>query len=137
MRNGPVRFLTIGQLAAAANVHIETIRYYQRIKLLTVPERPVGGIRRYSNATLSRLRFIRHAKELGFSLKDINALLQLDERDCDDVRKLAEHKLADVRKRIADLESMARTLSIMIRQCEASNRPTCPIIDSLTEPTKT
>ncbi len=126
--------MKIGELARAAEVNVETVRYYQRIGLLPTPEKSVGGIRRYRDGDLSRLRFIRRAKELGFSLKDIHALLQLDKKSCDDVRELAEHKLADVRKRIADLESMAQSLSTMISRCESSNRTACPIIDSLTPP---
>jgi len=125
--------LKIGELARSAKVNVETIRYYQRIKLLRTPEKSIGSIRRYSDNDLSRLRFIRRAKELGFSLRDIHALLLLDEGNCNDVRELAEHKLADIYKRIADLESMARSLSTMIRQCEASNQPACPIIHSLTQ----
>jgi len=125
--------MTIGQLARAADVHVETIRYYQRAGLLPVPPRPQGGYRYYSDADLSRLRFIRRAKATGFSLKDIQALLQLDEKNCEDVRELAEHKLADIRQRIADLESMATSLSAMIHQCESSKQPACPIIDSLAQ----
>jgi len=124
--------LTIGQLARAAEVNVETIRYYQRTGLMRTPAKPLGEIRRYPPDDLSRLRFIRRAKELGFSLKDIHALLQLDETSCDDVRELAEHKLIDVHKRISDLESVAKSLSAMIRQCESSDQPACPIIDSLT-----
>ena len=137
MRNNPAKFthpLTIGQLAKAAEVHVETIRYYQRIGLMHTPAKPLGEIRRYHHDDLSRLRFIRRAKELGFSLKDIHVLLQLDEESCDDVRELAEHKLADVRKRISDLESVAKSLSSMIHQCESSDQPACPIIDSLAQP---
>jgi len=125
--------LKIGELARAAEVHVETVRYYQRIKLLRIPEKSFCEIRHYSDDDLSRLRFIRRAKELGFSLKDIHALLQLDEESCNDVRELAEHKLADVRERMLGLESMAKTLEAMIRQCESSDRKACPIIDSLTQ----
>jgi len=137
MKNKPIisaNFLTIGQLAKAAEVSVETIRYYQRIGLMRTPAKPLGEIRRYHHNDLSRLRFIRRAKELGFSLKDIHALLLLDEESCDDVRELAERKLTDVRKRISDLESVAKSLSAMIRQCESSDQPACPIIDSLTPP---
>lgn len=136
MKNNPVRspnFLTIGQLAKAAEVNVETIRYYQRTGLMCTPTKPLGRIRRYHQDDLSRLRFIRRAKKLGFSLKDIHALLQLDEKNCDDVRELAEHKLIDVHKRISDLESVAKSLSAMIRQCETSDQPACPIIDSFSQ----
>jgi len=125
--------LKIGELAKAAKVSVETVRYYQRTALMRTPAKPLGEIRHYHHDDLSRLRFIRRAKELGFSLKDIRVLLQLDEKSCDDVRELAEHKLADVRKRIADLESVAKSLSAMIHQCESSDQPACPIIDSLAQ----
>jgi len=125
--------MKIGKMASLTDVSIETVRYYQRTGLMRMPEKTPGGIRHYSENDLSRLRFIRRAKELGFSLRDIHLLLQLDETSCGDIRDLAEHKLADIHKRIADLESMARTLSAMIHQCETSNQPACPIIDSLTQ----
>jgi len=124
--------LKIGELARAAKVSVETVRYYQRINLLRTPKKSIGGIRRYSDDDLSRLRFIRRAKKLGFSLKDIHLLLQLDEQSCDEVRRIAKQKLAEVRERMLGLESMAGTLEAMIRQCESSNQPVCPIIDSLT-----
>jgi len=123
--------LTIGRLARAAGVHVETVRYYQRRGLLRTPPRPAGGIRRYANGDLQRLRFIRRAKAVGFSLRDIRALLQLDEQSCDEVRRIAEQKLAEVRERMRGLESMAKTLETMIHQCESSDQPVCPIIDSL------
>jgi len=126
--------MTIGGLARAAGVHVETVRYYQRQRLLRTPQRPTGGIRRYSDSDLARLRFIRRAKELGFSLRGIRGLLQLDERDCDDVHRLASQKLTEVRNRIAGLESMAAALVDMINQCETSTRTACPIIDSLKKP---
>lgn len=79
--------LTIGTLAQAAGVGVETVRYYQRRRLLPEPPRPLGGIRRYGEADLARLRFIRHAQELGFSLAEVAELLALDEgRDCDEAR---------------------------------------------------
>ncbi len=128
----PASALTIGRLAKAAEVNVETIRYYQRTDLMRTPTKLPGEIRCYHHEDLSRLHFIRRAKQLGFSLKDIRALLQLDEKNCDDVRELAEHKLIDVHKRISDLESVAKSLSAMIRQCKSSDQPACPIIDSLT-----
>jgi len=136
MGNNPAKFtlpLTIGQLAKAAEVNVETIRYYQRIGLMRTPTKPLGEIRRYHHNDLSRLRFIRRAKELGFSLKDIHLLLQLDEQSCDEVRSIAKQKLADVRERMLGLESMAKALEAMIRQCESSDQKACPIIDSLCE----
>jgi len=124
--------MTIGTLARAAGVQVETVRYYQRRGLMRTPPKPAGAIRRYNGDDLARLRFIRRAKILGFSLRDISALLQLDEQSCDEVRRIAEQKLAEVRERMRGLESMAKTLETMIHQCESSDQPVCPIIDSLT-----
>jgi len=127
--------MKIGKLASLADVSIETVRYYQRTGLLRTPAKPFGEIRRYHHDDLSRLRFIRRAKELGFSLKDIQALLQLDEKSCEDVRKLAEQKLVDVHKRISDLESIAKSLNAMIRRCESSDQSTCPMIEAFSQKT--
>ena len=124
--------MRIGALAAAAGVHVETVRYYQRRGLLRTPGRPAGGIRRYNDDDLARLRFIRRAKALGFSLRDIRALLQLDEQSCAEVREIAGKNLSEIRSRIRDLESVATALERMVRQCESTNESACPIIDSLT-----
>jgi len=123
--------MRIGALADAAGVHVETIRYYQRCGLLRTPSKAPSGIRRYSEDDLARLRFIRRAKALGFSLRDIHLLLQLDEQNCDEVREIAKRKLAQVRERMLGLESVAKALETMILQCETSDQLACPIINSL------
>jgi MerR family mercuric resistance operon transcriptional regulator len=138
--NGPdsaTGALSIGTLARRAGVNVETVRYYQRRGLMRTPPKPRGGIRRYGEDDLARLRFIRRAKALGFSLADIRALLQLnddaaDPAACRAVRAIAEEKLADVRQRIHDLSIMADQLKILIAEC-ASGRSRCAIIQSLTE----
>lgn len=123
--------MTIGRLARAAGVHIETIRYYQRRGLLAVPRKPPGGVRRYPPDMLARLRFIKRAQELGFSLREIIDLLALGDGSCRQTRAIAERHLQEIQSRMADLDSMRTTLSRLIRTCRAGNRPPCPIIASL------
>lgn len=125
--------MTIGQLAAAAGVHVETIRYYQRRSLLGAPARPAGGIGRYDQAALARLRFIRRAQSLGFSLNDVQGLLSLDDgRSCSSARAIAEHKLRAVRERISTLQMLEVALDGLVDQCTRSrSRVSCPLIDAL------
>lgn len=123
--------MTIGRLAREAGVNIETIRYYQRRGLLATPRKPVSGVRRYSSEMLTRLRFIRRAQELGFTLREITELLKLGDSSCKETRAIAEHRLTDIEARIRDLQSMRDTLGKLIRTCRAGNRPPCPIIASL------
>src|SRR3546814_12592116 len=103
--------LTIGRLALAANVHIETVRYYQRVGLLREPERPLGGVRRYEHQDLARLQFIRRAKTMGFTLDEIAGLLELKgKRACDQTRRLTDHKLLDVRRQLQDMKRLESEL---------------------------
>ena len=95
--------ITVGQLAQTAGVNVETIRYYQRIKLLPLPKRDYGSIRRYSFSDLKRVRFIRRAQALGFSLDEVALLLGLsDGKHCAETKALAERKLAMVEEKITD-----------------------------------
>lgn len=132
MRNKPGD-LTIGALARAAGVGVETIRFYQRKGLLSEPDRPYGGIRRYGDADAERLRFIKSAQRLGFSLDEVADLLQLEDgAHCDEARALAEHKLADVRERIVDLRRMEEALAGLVDCCAANGETVaCPLIASL------
>lgn len=125
--------LTIGKVARAAGVHIETIRYYQRMGLVAEPRRPPGGVRRYSDETVARLRFIKRAQELGFTLAEIRRLLALgDPQSCGKARALAAEKLALVRSRVADLERMRGVLEALIGRCDAGRgKVACPIIETL------
>lgn len=125
--------MTIGSLAKQAGTHVETIRYYQRRGLVAVPEKPWGGIRRYDENAVARLHFIRSAQWLGFSLDEISELLKLEDgTHCDEARALAEHKLDDVRPKIAGLQQMASTLDTLVGRCRCSADPQrCPIIQSL------
>jgi len=127
--------LTIGGLAKATNVHIETIRYYQRRSLLVEPERPPGGIRRYGSADVDRLTFVKTAQKLGFSLDEIGDLLRLEDgAHCLEAGALAEQKLQSVREKIARLERIEGVLNGMVHQCRANRGSvSCPLIDSLHE----
>ena len=123
---------TIGRLAKAAEVNVETIRYYQRVGLINEPIKPPEGFRVYSNETISRIRFIKRAQKLGFSLQDISHLLELGEGHCNDVREQAETKLKQIEAQIKDLQSMHKTLKKLITECNASNKKeSCPIVQSL------
>ena len=125
--------LTIGRLAQAADVNVETIRYYQRRGLLNEPIKPLGGQRRYSSADATRVRFIKRAQQLGFTLEEVKDLLLLEDgQSCKETRLLAEHKLAIIEVRIADLARMRRLLKRMIAECAEGKRPrSCPIITTL------
>jgi MerR family mercuric resistance operon transcriptional regulator len=127
------RDLTIGKVARAAGVNVETVRYYQRSGLVPEPPRPARSVRRYSEQTVARLRFIKRAQELGFTLAEIRRLLALgDPQSCGKARALAADKLALVRSRIADLERMRAVLESLIQRCDAvRGRVACPIIETL------
>lgn len=124
---------TIGALAQRSGVHIETIRYYQRRGLVGEPARPAGGIRRYDDDHVGRLRFIRQAQALGFSLDDIGELLKLqDGTHCREARRLGERRLADVRKRLDDLRRIESALAALVDRCASvSGRLRCPLIGGL------
>jgi MerR family mercuric resistance operon transcriptional regulator len=128
--------LTIGALAQASGVHLETIRYYQRLGLVPLPARPAGSVRRYDARAVARLRFIRRAQQLGFSLEQVRQLLRLEDGGpCGATRRLAEARLAEVEARLGALTRMRRELRRLIGQCAAGGRaPRCPIIDALSEP---
>ncbi|MDO9047640.1 MAG: Hg(II)-responsive transcriptional regulator [Methylobacter sp.] len=129
--------LAIGGLAKAAGVSVETIRFYQRRALLPEPDRPLGGIRRYSTVDVARIIFIKSAQRLGFSLNEVAGLLKLsDGSQCDEARALAEHKLADVQSRIADLRRIELALQELISRCQTSRSEVrCPLISALQEKT--
>ncbi|MGH7629150.1 MAG: MerR family transcriptional regulator [Gemmatimonadales bacterium] len=127
--------LTIGQVAAAADVNIQTIRYYERRGLFTTPRRTRSGYRQYAEDAVTRLRFIRHAQELGFSLKEIQELLALRVRHaaaCDTVERKTRQKIQLVERKIRDLDRIRSTLEQLAAAC-ASRRPTddCPILEAL------
>jgi MerR family mercuric resistance operon transcriptional regulator len=124
---------TIGAFAAAADVNVETIRFYQRRGLLRSPSRPYGRIRRYGADDVARVRFIKTAQGLGFSLDEIAGLLRLDDgAHCDEARVLAEEKLAGVRSKLADLRRIEAVLGVLVQECRATRGTIqCPLIDAL------
>lgn len=124
---------TIGTLAQAAAVNVETIRFYQRQGLMPAPARPTGSIRRYAATDLARVRFIKSAQRLGFSLDEVNELLRLEDgTQCDEARALAERKLEDVRNKLAVLRRIESALGKLVVQCgSALGAVTCPLIASL------
>jgi len=126
--------LTIGETARRSGCHIETVRYYERIGLVPKPPRSGGGHRLYGGDAVRRLGFIRRARELGFAIDDIRALLGLVDRkaaDCGEVKCIAERQLGAVRSRIGDLRRLERDLAGMISLCSGRKIPDCPVIDSL------
>jgi MerR family mercuric resistance operon transcriptional regulator len=125
--------LTIGAFAKAAGVNVETIRFYQRKGLLSEPDKPYGGIRRYGESAVKRLRFVKSAQRLGFSLDEIAELLRLEDgTHCAEASSLAEHKLKDVREKLADLARMEAVLSGLVRACHTRKGDvSCPLIASL------
>lgn len=125
--------LTIGAFAKAAGINVETIRFYQRKGLLPEPHKPYGSIRRYGEADVTRVRFVKSAQRLGFSLDEIAELLRLEDgTHCDEASSLAEHKLKDVRAKLADLRRMEAALAELVRACHAvSGNVSCPLITSL------
>ena len=123
----------IGTLAAAANVNIETIRYYQRRGLIPEPRRPIGGARRYSSSDVERLRFIKRAQAVGFTLAEIHTLLELRSRkSCRATRALAVAKLELIELRMRELQDLKRELKQWVADCDANlEDSTCPVIDHL------
>jgi len=126
--------LTIGRLSDLTGVNIETIRYYERTKVLSAPPRAANGRRIYQSGDVRILAFLRRARELGFSLDDIRALLRLggpEKASCREVRRIASHHLDDIRTKITDLRKLERLLSKTVAQCSGSTAPDCPVLDIL------
>ena len=123
----------IGALAKRGGVRIDTVRYYERNGLLAPKTRLESGYRRYGSTEVARLRFIRRAQALGFTLKEVRALLALSSlRDVARVKRAAQRKLADVEARIADLERVRRGLTTLIAACPGHGRAAdCPILQAL------
>lgn len=126
--------IPIGELSRLTEVNIETIRYYEKIKMLGTPVRTEGGRRVYGSTDTRVLAFIRRARELGFRLDDIRTLLALGaptKASCADVREIAAHHLDDIRIKISDLRKLERLLAKTIAQCSGRRVPDCPIVDIL------
>jgi MerR family mercuric resistance operon transcriptional regulator len=132
--------LTRGTLAAQTGCNIETIRYYEKIGILPPPPRSQGGHRLYGQAQTRTLTFIRRARELGFNLDEIRALLGLaapGKASCADVRAIATQHLEDIRAKIADLAKLERLLAKTIARCSGKRVPECPVLDILATPRST
>ena len=125
--------LSRGILAKRCGVNGETIRYYEKIRLMPDPVRSGGGHRIYNETHLQRLSFIRRCRELGFSLKEIRGLLELVDGGytCAEVLDRTTVHLSDVGRKIRDLKKMQRTLKTMVSQCDGGLVPECPIINTL------
>jgi MerR family mercuric resistance operon transcriptional regulator len=125
--------LTIGDVADAAGVGVETIRYYERRKLVAQPGRGTGAYRRYTRGHVNRVRFIKRAQALGFSLEEIGTLLVLEDgADRASIRRIAAARLDETRRRIADLRKIEHALSHLLHDCEShAKAPRCPIIAAI------
>lgn len=125
--------LSIGGLAQAAGVNVETIRYYQRVGMLAQPAKPLQGARKYGPRDIKQIRFIKRAQALGFTLSEVAELLALgNASSCRETQVLAESKLESISSRIQDLVKMQDTLQQLVARCNGIDKSTnCPIIDAL------
>ena len=128
--------LTVGQLAKKAGINLETIRYYETISLMPKPKRKESRYRIYDRDDLKRILFIKRAKELGFTLKEIKELLEMkieSKSTCGDVKHLAENKILDVEQKIKDLQKIKKVLNKLVSQCvnEEISMDECPILDTI------
>ena len=127
--------LQIGELSKRSGVNIETIRYYERIKMLPPPPRTASGRRVYGSYEARILAFIRRSRELGFSLDEIRALLRLGgpqkAASCREVREIAAHHLEDIRAKLSDLKKLERLLAKTVARCSGNMAPDCPILEIL------
>lgn len=129
-----MRTLTIATLAKASGVHLETVRYYERIGLMPEPARTASNYRSYGPEHVARLSFIRRAREIGFSIGEIKELLILAEpgrASCAEVQKLTATHLDEVRAKIADLLKLERILASALERCSGETSPACPVLDML------
>lgn len=125
---------TIGHLARATATKVETVRYYERIGLLAAPGRTQGNYRAYGTEALSRLSFIRRARDLGFSIDQVRELLDLaaqGQRDCGSVDAMATGHLAEIDRKLADLAALRRELSTLISSCRGGAISDCRILEAL------
>ena len=129
--------LTRGALAARTGCNVETIRYYEQVRLLPPPPRSAGGHRLYGRDLVKRLNFIRRSRDLGFTIKEVRELLRLVDGGtytCAEVEELARDHVREIRRKIADLRRLQKVLETMAAQCNGGAVPDCPIIDALFDP---
>ncbi|MXO60960.1 MerR family transcriptional regulator [Altererythrobacter salegens] len=128
---------SIGELSRRTNVKVPTIRYYEQTGLMSVPERTHGNQRRYDNAGLERLTFIKHARELGFTIEAISSLIELQDnpdRSCEAATEIASAQLGDVRARIKKLRSLEKELARIARGCDGEGKSSdCYVLESLAD----
>jgi MerR family mercuric resistance operon transcriptional regulator len=130
--------LTIGKLAKQTEVTIETIRHYQRMGLLTEPEKPDSGYRCYASDAVIRIRFIKRAQQAGFTLKEIVTLLSLDGAHCADIRQLAEQKCQQIDQQIKDLTALRQILGTLVNDCQRTALSAhCAILDAFSDDAST
>ena len=125
--------MNIGEAAASAGLPVKTLRYYEEIGLV-LPGRMANGYRDYGENHVHKLRFVQRARSLGFSVEDCRSLLSLYEdrnRASSEVKALAKDRLAELDRKLAELEEMRRTLANLVRCCHGDSRPECPILDDL------
>ena len=127
--------LTIGGVAKAVGVNVETIRFYQRSGLIAAPERPMGSIRRYGHSEIERVRFIKRAQRLGFTLAEVRMLLTLEDgTDCAKAKSVAKQKLTKVQGKIGDLQRIEAALHKLVKACaRRRGKVCCPLIAGLRE----
>ena len=126
--------MTIGELSSRTGVNIETIRYYERIGLVPSPPRSAGRHRLYDDGLRQRVSFIRRARELGFSLDQVRALLALSGKHglaCNEVKTITDEHITDVHQKIRDLRKLERVLSNLSARCRPNSVPECPILEAL------
>ena len=132
--------MNIGQVAKLSGISAKMIRYYEQIGLMPKAMRSEAGYRYYNSVDIDNLKFIRRARDLGFSVEQISALLSLwreGDGTHEDVKIMALTHLSGLKTKIAELQTMAETLEQLARDCQGNNRPGCPIIAGLVEPTST
>lgn len=123
---------TISKLAHELGINVETVRFYERKGLIVQPEKPTQGYRHYPDETIAKIRFIKRAQELGFTLDEVISLLSIEERPCTQVQALAEHKLLTIQDKMNDLKRLEKALATLLNQCaDNDDKSHCPIIDSL------
>jgi MerR family mercuric resistance operon transcriptional regulator len=126
--------MTVGQVSELTGVNIETIRYYEKIKVLPPPLRAANGRRVYGATERRILAFVRRSRELGFSLDEVRALLRLggpEKATCREVRDVAAHHLDEIRSKIGDLRKLERLLATTIARCTGTAAPECPVLEIL------
>tara|TARA_R110002110_G_scaffold3665_2_gene18931 strand:+ start:7456 stop:7896 length:441 start_codon:yes stop_codon:yes gene_type:complete len=129
-----IAMLTIGTLARRTGTKVQTIRYYEQIGLMPEPGRTAGGQRRYGEADLDRLAFVRHARQLGFTLEAIRELLDLSDhpgKSCQEADQIARRQLRQVELRMARLEALRTELERMVHECSGGNTADCRVLEVL------